>query len=70
MKVIIDRFEGEYAVCEKENLEMIDIEKHKLPLGAKEGDVLIFSEGSIKIDEIETRNRKEKIQNLMDSLWK
>ena len=70
MKIIIDRFEGDYAVCEKENSEMLDIEKHKLPLGAKEGDVIIISEGSIKIDEIETRNRKEKIQNLMDSLWK
>ena len=26
MKVIVDRFEGEYAVCEKENLDMINIE--------------------------------------------
>lgn len=69
MKIIIDRFEGDYAVCEKENSEMLDIEKHKLPLEAKEGDVLILTEEGIKIDEVETKNRKEKIRKLMDSLW-
>ncbi len=42
MKVIIDRFEGKYAVCEKKNLEMIDIEIDKLPKEVKEGDVLII----------------------------
>lgn len=70
MKVIIDRFEGVYAVCEKENSEMIDIEKDRLPLDTKEGDVLIISEGNIRIDEIETKNREEKIKKMMDDLWK
>ena len=69
MRVIIDRFEGEYAVCEKENSKMIDIEKHKLPPEAKEGDVLILCEESIKVDQVETENRKERIKKLMDSLW-
>ena len=70
MKVIIDRFEGEYAICEKENSEMIDIKKQQLPLEAKEGDVLVISEKNIRIDEIGTKNRKEEIERLMDSLWK
>ena len=37
MRVIIDRFEGDFAVCEKENGEMLDSEKSKVPSKAKEG---------------------------------
>lgn len=70
MKVIIDRFEGKYAVCEKENLEMIDIEIEKIPKGAKEGDVLIIEGDNIRIDSEETENRKKRIEKLMDNLWK
>jgi len=40
MKVIVDRFEGKYAVCEKEGNVMINIEKSQLPKGVKEGDVI------------------------------
>lgn len=69
MKVIIDRFEGKYAVCEKENLEMINIDIYKLPTGAKEGDVLIIEGNSIRIDEKETESRKERIKKLMEDLW-
>ena len=70
MQVIIDRFEGDYAVCEKENREMINIERAKLPPEAKEGDVLILSEdGSIAIDREETARRKEMIERMMDELW-
>lgn len=69
MKMIIDRFEGKYAVCEMENLEMKDIEISKLPKNAKEGDVLIVTGDEIKIDEEETKNRRKKIKKLMDDLW-
>ena len=40
MKVIIDRFEGSYAVCERENGNVMDVIIIDLPSGAKEGDVL------------------------------
>ncbi len=69
MRVIIDRFEGDYAVCEKENFEMIDIEIEKLPANVKEGDVLIIDGKYIKIDTIETEKRRKEIQSLMDELW-
>lgn len=69
MKVIIDRFEGEYAVCEKEDLEMIDIEIKRLPAYAKEGDVLIIENDDIKIDSSETNKRKKRIETLIDELW-
>lgn len=63
MKVIIDRFEGEYAVVETEDKIMFNLPK-ALVLGSREGDVI-----SIEIDEEETNNRKNHIQNLMDDLW-
>lgn len=64
-KLIIDRFEGDFAVCETENLSFIDIPKAVLPEEAKEGDVI-----AISIDKSETDKRKEKIAGLMNSLFK
>jgi len=34
--IIIDRFEEEYAVCEKEDMEMVNIPIMYLPKGVKE----------------------------------
>ena len=69
MKVIVDRFEGNFAVCEKEDKTMIDIEKSKLPLDTKEGDVLIILKDKIYIDYEETNKRRSHIEKLMDDLW-
>ncbi len=66
MKVIIDRFEGKYAVCEKEDLSTIDILKDKLPCNAKQGDVLLIDDKfeKIVIDELATKKLKEQIENM------
>lgn len=64
MKVIIDRFEGKYAVVETENGEFENMPRSLLPKGACEGDVV-----SISVDKNETENRKSKIKNLMDNLF-
>lgn len=69
MKVTIDRFEGDFAVCEKEDRTIMDIPVKDIPEGAVEGDVLVIEEGSITIDREETEKRKERIKGLMDSLW-
>ena len=63
MKVIIDRFEGEFAVVEMEDKTMVDMPRVLLP-GAKEGDVI-----EISIDTSSTDARKKRIDNLMDDLW-
>ena len=68
MKVTIDRFEGKFAVCEKENREMIDIKKDKLPETAKEGDILIIDGDVITVDREQTTQIKEKIQDLFNRL--
>ncbi len=70
MKVTIDRFEGEYAVCEKPDRTMFNIPKTKLPVGAKEGDILVIDGDSITIDFGGTAARKKNIQKLMNDLWK
>lgn len=69
MRVIIDRFEGFYAVCEKENKDMINIERAKLPSDVKEGDVLLIEKESITIDRASDIKRKNEIEKLMDELW-
>ncbi len=69
MKVIIDRFEGEYAVCEQEDRTMINIEVIKLPQEAREGDVLKIDGDRIYIDKNETEKRKQNVEQILDSLW-
>ena len=69
MKVIIDRFEGKFAVCEKEDRQMIDIEKSIIPISAKEGDVLNIDKDKITIDIETTEKRKTEIEELTKDLW-
>jgi hypothetical protein len=69
MKVTIDRFEGDFAVCEKADRTMINIKKDKFPGDAKEGDVLIIEGDHIKIDSAGTAEKAKAIKSLMDKLW-
>lgn len=65
MKFIIDRFEGNYAVCEDENRVMHNISKSIIPSEAKEGEVL-----EIVINKAETEKRKKEIEELTKDMWK
>jgi len=69
LKVVIDRFEGNYVVCEKEDRTMINLEKSKVPCNAKEGDVLIIKENEITIDKEDTLKRMKEIEELTKNLW-
>lgn len=69
MKVTIDRFEGDYAVCEKEDRTMMNIERHRLPDGAREGDVLVIDQNRIFVDEEGTEARRLKIEKMVENLW-
>lgn len=64
MRYIIDRFEGEFAVCELEDMSIVNIPKDALPPEAHEGDSIL-----VTIDSVETEGRKEKIKKLMDDLF-
>jgi hypothetical protein len=63
MKVIIDRFEGEYAVVELPDRSMATISKVLLPQ-AMEGDVV-----DILIDKSATAGRKKRLEDLARDLW-
>jgi hypothetical protein len=69
MRVIIDRFEGAYAVCEKEDREMINISKTCIPSDAREGDVLVIEGGIVAIDIQETVKRKSHMDEIVENLW-
>lgn len=54
-KIVIDRFEGTYAICEDKDQKFFAIEIAELPQGAKEGHVIeIKDDGTLAIDQKET----------------
>ena len=67
-RYIIDRFEGDYAVLEKEEGGTIDVLKSDLP-DADEGDVIIFENGFYRADKEETLRRQELIAEKMRKLF-
>lgn len=69
-KLIIDRFEGIYAICEEEDKSISKIPKYKLPLDCKEGDCLLLnSDGMYQLDTEDTSDRKKKILDKMNRLF-
>ena len=62
--LIIDRFEGDYAVVETSD-GFINIPKKDLPRNAKEGDFI-----SVSINSNETESRKKHIEGMMNNLFK
>ena len=64
IQVIIDRFEGNFAVVELPNKEMLDVPIALFP-DAKQGDVI-----DININHDETDKRKKNIDDLFNKLKK
>lgn len=64
----IDRFEGEYAVCEGPDGAMRNVARVELPRGAREGDVLAYGGGGWEIDRQETARRRERARAQFESL--
>ena len=62
---IIDRIEENVAVCEYETGKTIDVPLSALPENIKEGSVISLSQ-----DKSQETQRKEKIDNLMNQLFK
>jgi pyruvate kinase len=70
MKVVVDRFEGEIAVCETEERKMINIERSKLPDDVCEGDSLMITDEGIAADISETERKRIEMDDLTRDLWK
>lgn len=68
--LVIDRFEGNFAVCEnRETLEMENIEISKLPQNIKQGDVIKSKNNQFELDEQSKSEIEERIKNKMKNLF-
>jgi hypothetical protein len=68
-KLIIDRFEGSFAICESDDKRMLQIPKYKLPTQCKEGDCIILNANGIYEKDkaamtVREREIKEKFRRL------
>jgi len=67
---VIDRIEGEFAVCEMPDETEKTIPLSLLPDGVKEGAVLEFSEGVYTVNEEKTKARRKSNFDLQSALFK
>ncbi len=68
-KLIVDRIEDGFAVCENENGEMTELDFFYLPYGAKEGSILVENNGLYELCPEEEIERREKLFVLQESLF-
>ncbi|SHE95488.1 DUF3006 domain-containing protein [Clostridium fallax] len=68
-KFIIDRVEGNIAVCEDNKGNMININIKYIIGKIKEGSVIIKKNSLYYIDENLTKKRKKEIEELVKGLW-
>lgn len=69
MKLIVDRIEGNFAVCETEMRNMVDLSLDILPHNIKEGNVLDIEGHNIKLDKQAEYTIKKVAQGLLDDLF-
>lgn len=65
-QITVDRIEGEFAVCETQSKQMIDIPITLLPEPVNEGN--IYEIGFTPLDK-EKEERKKKMEERMNNLW-
>lgn len=69
-RLVVDRFEGKYAICQDENGNMFGIELNEMPKDAKEGSVIdINDEGEISVNSQETNKRSQRISEKTSRLF-
>jgi len=69
-RLIIDRFEGNYAVCEQEDETILHIPKYRLPLECREGASLYQdSDGMYRKDMDTAKNREKRIYEKINRLF-
>ena len=67
-RYIVDRFQEDFVVLERETGGCIDIKRELLP-HVQRGDVLTEENGVFRIDEQETLERKTRIYEKMNKLF-
>ena len=67
--IIIDRFEEEFAVCEKDGEVFEKIPRSLISKSAAEGDVIVLSDGIYVTDKAKTEKRKKEISDKFYGLF-
>lgn len=68
--LVVDRFEGDIAVCEnRETQEMVNIKKSELPEGINEGDVISYNGEEYEIDEEAKKEIEERIKKKIKNIF-
>lgn len=65
--MIIDRFEGEYAVIETED-GMINVNREFLPADAREGDVVTINDGRYEINKDYSADLRDSVRERLHGL--
>lgn len=66
--LIIDRFEGEYAILE-DGKHHYEVKRSELPDDCFEGDVIVTKDGFYTVDKEQTKLRRKAILRLQRSVW-
>ena len=69
MNLVVDRIEGKIAVCEQEDMKMINIPLADLPDDIHEGSILKIIDGAYIIDTVAEAERMEKLRALKNSIF-
>ena len=69
-RFMIDRLEGDFALCEDETGNMRKISRFVLPADIAEGDVLRQEKGGFCVDKTATQARRERIKQKQNQLFK
>ena len=64
--MIIDRIEGDDAICEDKSQRMITIKRKQLPIDAREGSEILYENGNfiLKDNASERKRLQEKMREL------
>jgi Protein of unknown function (DUF3006). len=69
-KLIVDRFEGKFVICEQEDKTIIKLPRYKLPPGCKEGQCIVLNrDGMYQADFDETKKREKQILDKINRLF-
>lgn len=67
IKYVIDRFEGNFAVCETPERKMVNVPRRLLPESAREGMAVLFN-GQRYVSDPDV-SASEQIRDKMARLW-
>ena len=65
----VDRIENDTAVCERDDMSVVELALSALPQGTKEGSVLKVENGIYSLYESEEKRRRKRILELQNMLF-